>query len=84
MMLKIQPYNLQVEFRSRKSIPVADLLSRLRDELSSSPVVDTESHVLMIAKSWVIPNDSLSDIKQAVTTDTLMVSFNAKRLVGKL
>ena len=51
MMIKIQPYDLNVEFRPGKFIPVADFLSRNHLEQSGEPFIDVESYVQMISKS---------------------------------
>ena len=54
MMIKTQPYNLNVEFRPGKFIPVADFLSRNHLKQSGEPFIDVKSHVQMISKSWNI------------------------------
>ena len=69
MMIKIQPYDLNVQFRPGKFIPVADFLSRNYLEQSGEPFIDVKSHVQMISKSWNISDKNLNDIKAVVRDD---------------
>ena len=68
-MIKIQPCDLNIEFRPGKFIPVADFLSRINFEQSSEQFIDVESHVHMISKSWNISDRNLNDIKAVVRDD---------------
>ena len=65
-MNKIQPYNLKVEFRSRKSIPAADFLSRNYVQQSGKLFLEIENHVQIIKKSWDISNRNLNATKAVV------------------